>query len=231
VHVKKKLKELDDDEMAPEPLSVGPEGVIASVLIALMSSAILYNVIWRQSELDTRPQGDRQPYVEIIAGEESGEAGPATRVSVKKNLKRNRLTAQIQKELLKLGLFDGPVDGIAGEKTRTAVADYRRSNGLAASGKLDQKLLDHIRLTARLTAISAESEPALALKGDDRIEKVQRGLAALGYRPGSFDGFIGKETREAIRAFERDRGWPETGEVSDPLIAELTDIGAYAEAR
>jgi peptidoglycan hydrolase-like protein with peptidoglycan-binding domain len=228
--VKKKPRELQDDESALEPLSVGAEGVIASVLIALMSSAILYNLIWRQSELDTRPKADRQPYVEIIAGEEGGLAEPATRVSVKKNLRRNRLTAQIQKELAKLGLFDGPIDGIAGERTRAAIADYRRRNGLAASGKLDQKLLDHIRLTARLAAISAEADPALALKGDDRIEKIQRGLAALGYRPGRFDGFIGKETREAIRQFERDRGWPMTGEVSDPLIAELSDIGAFAEA-
>ena len=61
------------------------------------------------------------------------------------------------------------------------------------------------------------------------MRRVQKGLAALGYRPGAFDGFLVTQTREAIRQFETDRGWAVTGEISNALIAELTDVGAFAE--
>jgi localization factor PodJL len=50
---------------------------------------------------------------------------------------------------------------------------------------------------------------------------VQQGLTELGYPPGPIDGMMREETREAIRAFERDRGLPETGEVSERLLSAL----------
>jgi peptidoglycan hydrolase-like protein with peptidoglycan-binding domain len=46
-------------------------------------------------------------------------------------------------------------------------------------------------------------------------------LAELGYLPGTIDGFLGGQTRDAIRQFERDRGLPVTGDVTEALIAEL----------
>jgi peptidoglycan hydrolase-like protein with peptidoglycan-binding domain len=64
------------------------------------------------------------------------------------------------------------------------------------------------------------------LTGDEQVRRLQKGLAELGYRPGKLDGFMGDETRNAIRQFERDRGWPITGEISNSLLAELADIGA-----
>lgn len=59
---------------------------------------------------------------------------------------------------------------------------------------------------------------------DPRIEAVQRVLADLGYAPGTIDGQIGPETRDAIKSFEADRGLPQTGEVSDRLIRVLREI-------
>jgi peptidoglycan hydrolase-like protein with peptidoglycan-binding domain len=224
--VKGKPKELLEERDAPEPLNAGPVAVLSSVLIALMGSAILYNLVWRQNG-EPAPAAHDRSYVEIVAGEETEK--PATRITVKKNLRRDRLIVAIQKELAGLGYFEGPADGIAGEQTRQAVKAYQRKNGLAQTGKLDQRLLDHIRFSNELLTASEYTNAISASPADDRVRQVQKGLAALGYRPGGFDGALGTQTREAIRQFERDRGWPVTGEITDLLLAELSDIGAFTE--
>ncbi len=226
--VKKKDPEEYEIEPVPEDvLRVGPIGMIASVLIALMSSAILYNLIWRQHALNPEPRGGERTYVEIIAGE--APAGAEGNAAPKNNSERSALVRGVQEELSGLELFDGPVDGIAGERTRAAILAYQRKHRLEATGKADRKLLDHLRFTGALLKASEYTSAISARKTDDKVAKVQKGLAALGYRPGAYDGFLGGETREAIRQFERDRNWPITGELSDLLIEELSDIGAFAE--
>ena len=50
-----------------------------------------------------------------------------------------------------------------------------------------------------------------------RIATIQRGLAALSYRPGPADGIMGRKTRKAIRAFQAKKGLSITGEVSKEL--------------
>ena len=226
--MKRKPDDIDTEDMPEDSLRVGPLGVIASVLIALMSSAILYNLIWRQQAFDPDAEGGRRTYVEIVAGEDKGSKRERSPLH-KKNSERSALVRGVQGELSSLGLFDGPVDGIAGEKTRAAIAAYQQKHRLEPSGKADRKLLDHLRFT-RLLEAGEHTGAIAALAADQKVARVQKGLAALGYRPGAFDGFLGAATREAIRQFERDRNWPVTGELSDLLIAELSDIGAFAEA-
>jgi uncharacterized protein len=58
------------------------------------------------------------------------------------------------------------------------------------------------------------------------LEGVQAKLAALGYDPGPADGVMGRRTRAAIRAFQADVGLPVDGQVSDRLVAALSDAGA-----
>jgi uncharacterized protein len=53
------------------------------------------------------------------------------------------------------------------------------------------------------------------------VRGVQAGLARLGYAPGPADGLIGRNTRTAIRQFERDGGLPETGQPSADLLARI----------
>ncbi len=51
---------------------------------------------------------------------------------------------------------------------------------------------------------------------------VQSALAQLGFDPGTIDGSIGRLTRNAIRAYERSQGLPETGELTPELAARLS---------
>lgn len=53
------------------------------------------------------------------------------------------------------------------------------------------------------------------------VARIQRGLSALGYRPGPIDDILGPRTRAAIRAFQADHGLPVTGQVSENLANEL----------
>lgn len=55
----------------------------------------------------------------------------------------------------------------------------------------------------------------------ETIVQVQAALAGLGYDPGSIDGVLGQRTRAAIRAYQRDAGLPEDGEITNTLIYSL----------
>jgi peptidoglycan hydrolase-like protein with peptidoglycan-binding domain len=227
--VKKRSQDSDDD-IEPETLGAGPVAVLSGVLIVMMSTAILYNAVLRQHDSAEIAAADRHRKVEVITAGSSDGSKPTTRVTVAgKARKGDTLVAAVQSELAALGLFDGASDGVAGYRTRRAIADYQRKNGLQPNGKADEQLLDHIRLTTKLISASKYTNTISRDAGEERIGRIQAGLAALGYRPGQFDGHIGAQTSAAIRQFEADRGWPVTGEISEDLIAELVDIGALAE--
>ena len=54
-----------------------------------------------------------------------------------------------------------------------------------------------------------------------RVSGVQRGLAAIGYGDGKADGFMGRRTRAAIRAFQLLEGLPVTGRITRRLEVAL----------
>ena len=49
---------------------------------------------------------------------------------------------ELQKRLNEEGFNSGPVDGIIGPKTRSALQEFQREEGLAASGQPDQETLE-----------------------------------------------------------------------------------------
>ncbi len=53
--------------------------------------------------------------------------------------------------------------------------------------------------------------------------QVQGRLKELGYYEGEIDGLIGPGSRAAIRAYERERGLPETGEATPALLRLLSE--------
>ncbi len=51
---------------------------------------------------------------------------------------------QAQSALQAKGLYDGPIDGIVGPRTRQAVAQFQRQEGLPATATLDAPTLQHL---------------------------------------------------------------------------------------
>jgi len=82
-------------------------------------------------------------------------------------------------------------------------------------------------LFAALAALFLAFAPqAATAQTQAEVAAVQAYLAQQGYDPGPADGLMGSRTREAIGAFEADRGQPVTGEVSDWIIALATGLAA-----
>lgn len=65
------------------------------------------------------------------------------------------LVSQIQEQLVRLGLYPGPADGIGGPQTEDAIRSYQSRNGLSVTGKPTEELLVHM-LATELNAAAGE---------------------------------------------------------------------------
>lgn len=54
------------------------------------------------------------------------------------------IIAQIQEQLIRLGLYPGPADGISGPQTEDAIRSYQSSHGLDRTGRANEALLVHM---------------------------------------------------------------------------------------
>lgn len=82
--------------------------------------------------------------------------------------------------------------------------------------ELEQKLL------AFVSRFGLLKNPPRAIKArSELIRKVQSNLSRLGYDPGPEDGFLGNQTRDAIKAFQTSLGITPTGRVSEELLLLL----------
>jgi len=144
------------------------------------------------------------------------------------------IIADIQRELVRRGYYDGVVDGLYGPKTDAAIRDFEQGAGLKPSTEPNETLLQAmVRAPAKLTkaptpsAIAGRPSPG---RGEAAVERpapskrviaVQRALAEFGYGQIRPSGIIDAETQTAIEKFERERKLPITGQASDRVVREL----------
>jgi hypothetical protein len=76
-------------------------------------------------------------------------------------------------------------------------------------------------------AASADTEEALAMKRNERIE-VQRRLTLAGFNPNGLDGVFGDRTSGAIADFQTAWGYPATGFLDTSVYAYLNQRTEYA---
>jgi peptidoglycan hydrolase-like protein with peptidoglycan-binding domain len=163
------------------------------------------------------------------------------------------LITDIQRELAKLGLYTGAIDGTSGPRTSKAIAAYEVAAGLRPTGQPSQRLLDALRqpiatpqrrgeiralvadpVAAQLDARERDRAAAIAdarqaqdqIRLHESLRLVQNALNRTGYGPVAVTGDADAETADAIRRFELDNGLPVTGEVGDALLGRLVAIGA-----
>lgn len=80
-------------------------------------------------------------------------------------------------------------------------------------------------LDSTLLAVTTQNLERRALVAD-----VQNELRRLGVYPGSIDGQFGPATDRAVRAYQRQRGMRETGQVTEALLARLTmDFQSFSQ--
>ena len=59
----------------------------------------------------------------------------------KRSAQNPELVRQVQEQLSASGHEPGPIDGLWGPRTRAGVMDFQRSNGIEATGQIDQETL------------------------------------------------------------------------------------------
>lgn len=193
----------------------------------VLSIAILANALFGQ------PAGTRS---EAAVGD--GNASVRVEVEAPQSASRtiqlryDPVVESVQRELLASGYYKGSVDGVIGRKTRQAIEDYQRSVGIDVDGKPTSDLAEHIRYTrevAEASLFTGSITPDPAAEARAQILRVQTGLSELAYNTGDINGQLTDETRAAIKEFQRDRKLPQTGEVSDELMAELGKMSGQSE--
>jgi hypothetical protein len=106
-----------------------------------------------------------------------------------------------------------------------------RGDDLAEARRDIDAVRSWIVAEALAEALDAGRHDELAAPGYSVLTRdVQELLRALGYVPGSVDGHYGDRTRAAVESFERDRGWPSSGRISELLRKELLERVRTANA-
>jgi peptidoglycan hydrolase-like protein with peptidoglycan-binding domain len=127
---------------------------------------------------------------------------------------------RLQEVLTDLGYQPGPVDGISGSRTISAVTTFQVDAALTAdglAGRVTRAALEtrHAAGTvASDTGTATESSPdpttttGILRKGSrgPDVLRVQELLEAAGYPPGPADGIFGPKTELAVLAFQTDHG-------------------------
>lgn len=106
-------------------------------------------------------------------------------------------TYRVQLDLKALGLFDGQVDGIAGEETQSALKAFQTQEGIPADGEFGPQT--DALLTPLLMADTAY------------VETLQEMLTDLGVYSGPIDGDYGNGTKAAVEKIQASCELEETG--------------------
>ncbi len=196
-------------------------------LTVVMSAAIAGNALFGQPASGRVAQGEDQ-----LPSDQRVDFGSAEGQRTTIQLRFDPVVEAVQRELLSAGYYKGPVDGVSGRKTRQAVAAYQQAMGLEPDGKPSPELAEHIRFTREVSEASLFTGTVAAAPDAEQraaIRRVQTGLAELAYSPGEINGELTAATRDAILSFQRDRNLPQTGEVSEELLAELSKMSGQSE--
>ncbi|MFS8180758.1 peptidoglycan-binding domain-containing protein [Pseudovibrio denitrificans] len=228
--------------------SAGMSKLSTLVLMAFvgMASLIAVNAAFLQ---DTKHPS---PFVATRVSESQLDSSELVRAT--QRLKQQELVAEVQKELRRLGVYPGSLDGQFGPATERAVRAYQRQRAMSETGQVTEALL--ARLTMDFDAFtpssnvsaaegaeipipraSPEQIQALTQGGSnltqvsgqtdvmtERIKKLQQTLANLGYGPLTIDGIPGGQTSSAIAAFQRDNALKVDGQMSEALFSKLAAV-------
>lgn len=96
---------------------------------------------------------------------EPARASAALRLAQAEAAPSRALVRAVQEGLAALGYAPGPIDGVAGPKTRAAIGDFQTAAGLAPDGAASPALL--ARLNAALEEIEREAAEAAAPRAEE----------------------------------------------------------------
>ncbi|MBF0450223.1 MAG: peptidoglycan-binding protein [Candidatus Magnetomorum sp.] len=139
----------------------------------------------------------------------------------RKLVESHMLIRQIQMGLIRLGYYQGKIDGILHVPLKSAIQDFQSSHHLTVNGYVSWKLL------ARIQDIIDEKklltvQPELSHIHRQRLtQKIQNGLFDLGYYSGPQNGLFNEETLQALSQFKNDYSIKEPPNISHDMSGHI----------
>lgn len=217
-----------------------PRDAVAILVALAAAGAILVNALQLQPGPHPAPMfAVKRPVAEPVPASPLPRPRPAEAAAARSELTkaepvarpRAEIVADIQRELTRRSLYDGPIDGVMGPKTDSAIRDFEVSAALKATGEPSEEVLRLLRTPAKAVPVPAplpQARPrdaiAELIAPSQRVLAVQRALGDFGYGPLKATGIYGPETVAAIEKFERERKLPVTGQITPRLMRELAAL-------
>jgi lipid-binding SYLF domain-containing protein len=191
---------------------------------------------------------DKNKGTQSKTGEKKTKKGTAKKSSSVSHEK----VKQAQTALMDQGFDPGPIDGIMGPLTTTALRNFQLHNHMRdTSGTLTPETKDMLMRGASAgtrqggqggygstSSLNNDQRSSMETSGVtsqgnlssmDDIRQVQQSLTDLGYAPGDVNGMMSSDTRTAIRQFQWMNSLPVTGNV-DPSTKMAIDSQAQGSA-
>ncbi|MEA5574139.1 peptidoglycan-binding protein [Calothrix sp. UHCC 0171] len=143
---------------------------------------------------------------------------------------RGVAVSNLQRNLLRLGYFNGPVNGNFGPQTQQAVLLFQRRNGITADGIVGARTQNVIvaLLNPNPTNFGSggDSLPN-ALNYGDRgalVQQLQQDLQRLGFLTATPNGIFGPATREAVTRFQTQNGLIPNGIADSQTLIRISQV-------
>ena len=131
---------------------------------------------------------------------------------------RSALVRLLQRRLVAVGDPPGPIDGLYGPLTESAVAQFQAAHGLVVDGIAGPATLAALAVPVPVLYPGAGY---LQARGSVSVRGLQRRLAGLGFAPGPIDGRYGPRTEQAVSRFQAARGLEVDGIAGPQTLAHL----------
>jgi hypothetical protein len=225
--------------------------VILSIPADFPHDEITYTkgIIWpRRSVKDKKSEDDRDVNTITIVGPKSPAAQPAPDLAVSKIAKQGRCVAgqpcsfAVTVRNVGAGPFTGPLTLTDTITPSTAQLTYGGPPPWVCRGKRSRITCTHpsttvaagastsfaLTFTTRSTSSGTlENCAAIIWPDASPVMAVQSALNALGFNSGTPDGKAGRQTRKAIRDYQKSVDLARTGRIDDTLVSRL--LGSWSK--
>ncbi|WP_142415745.1 peptidoglycan-binding domain-containing protein [Bartonella massiliensis] len=138
-----------------------------------------------------------------------------------------------QKALAELGLYDGPLDGLEGPKTRHAIALWKQQtaqkmpNNISPNSQKDEIaiLIKQSEVEIAKTENMAHSKEAVLEPSVEDIIQVQKALHIFGHEEVIVTGIEDQETIEALKQFQKMFDLSVTGKINHTVLMKMREVG------
>ena len=137
--------------------------------------------------------------------------------------------SNLQRSLKNLGYYDAEVTGHFGSKTAAAVRAFQTRNNLVADGVAGSATLSKISSSSARSSNNNSSSSSSSVSGSTltlnsegaAVRSLQDNLYTLGYYNGTISGHYGSMTAEAVRKYQKKKGYAQTGNATPSLQQEI----------